>query len=557
MLVPTLSGPQRLLRAAGAAVAVAVAVLFWAGPAGAQPAPDPVPVASFFGRTDIEAPLLSPSGRYLAFLRTGDNGRRSLLMLDLQDAQQSRGLVGYRDADIYRVRWVGDEHLVYSITDEQAGSAEQDFAPGLFSIARTGGEPRQLIKTRRIFISDGSRGIDRRLETNHRLLLVPQDGSGEVIVGELSRGAGDLTVVAPFRMHVQTLRTRSIEGRPPGDVNRWIFDWKGEPRVVTQFRDGRVQVRWRAPGSSDWQQILDAPRTQAPWRPYGVDGAGSLYVTHPHGPEGVSVLSRWDAATGRPAREPVVSVQGFDFRGSLVTERNSGRLLGVHALADAETTVWTDPAMKALQDRIDAQLPGRVNRLSCRQCGSGVEGSGTDSDAGKDSTKDSAPDKRIVLVESWADRDPGTFFLWRGSTQKLEPLGRKRPAINPSAMAELSFHRIKARDGRPLPLWLTLPRRASGAPPPPVVVLPHGGPWLRGGSWTWDALPQFLASRGYVVVEPEFRGSAGYGAAHERAGWKQWGQAMQDDIADALLWAAAEGHVDGKRACIAGASYGG
>ena len=85
----------------------------------------------------------------------------------------------------------------------------------------------------------------------------------------------------------------------------------------------------------------------------------------------------------------------------------------------------------------------------------------------------------------------------------------------------------------------------------------HGGPWVRGTHWQWEPEAQFLASRGYVVIEPEFRGSEGYGFKHFRAGWKQWGLAMQDDVADAVQWAVKQGWVDPKRVCIAGASYGG
>lgn len=88
-------------------------------------------------------------------------------------------------------------------------------------------------------------------------------------------------------------------------------------------------------------------------------------------------------------------------------------------------------------------------------------------------------------------------------------------------------------------------------------MLVHGGPWMRGRQWGWDPMAQFLASRGYQVLEPEFRGSTGYGQALYRAGWRQWGQAMQDDVADVMQWAVKQGHADPKRACIAGASHGG
>jgi dipeptidyl aminopeptidase/acylaminoacyl peptidase len=99
--------------------------------------------------------------------------------------------------------------------------------------------------------------------------------------------------------------------------------------------------------------------------------------------------------------------------------------------------------------------------------------------------------------------------------------------------------------------------KPAGKGPWPTVVLLHGGPWVRGGSWEWTAESQFLASRGYLVLEPEFRGSDGYGQKHLRAGFKQWGLAMQDDVADATRWAIDKKLADPQRICLAGASYGG
>jgi dienelactone hydrolase len=492
----------------------------------------------FFALPDMAQPVLSPSGRYLSYLRHTKTGHNALVMLDLQDLKQSRALAGYADADIQHAQWVGDDFLVYSLTDHAAAAAERDFAPGLYSVARAGGEPRGLIKQNSPFIVRApSAPNDRRLAPNHMLLFVPQDNSREVIIGRLRFVGGELTGILPLRLHVETGRTRSIvDGSAPAHVTHWLFDAAGEPRVAGEGSDGRVRVHWRAPGSADWQQILDAERLKRPWSPYAVDAAGTLYVVHPHGPDGAAVLSTFDFEHKRPVMPPAVEVPGFDFRGELVNERHGGPTLGVRALTDGEMTVWSHPAMKALQEQIDQRLPGRVNRLSCRRCDS---------------------DDRVVLVESWADRDPGSYFIWFGARQELLRLGRVLPAIDPARMARQGFQRITARDGRPLPVWLTLPTRDAGAPPPPAVVLVHGGPMARGGHWSWHAMPQFLASRGYAVIEPEFRGSAGYGQRHLRAGWKQWGQAMQDDVADALQWAMAQGHVNGQRVCIMGASYGG
>jgi dipeptidyl aminopeptidase/acylaminoacyl peptidase len=204
----------------------------------------------------------------------------------------------------------------------------------------------------------------------------------------------------------------------------------------------------------------------------------------------------------------------------------------VHYDAVAPGTVWFDPAMKALQAMIDARLPGLVNRLDPASCGCAQR----------------------VLVTSHSDRQPALYFLYDRSDDSLIAIGSSRPAVNPRQMADTDFFHIKARDGLEFPVYVTKPH---GKGPWPTVVLVHGGPWLRGWHWRWDPESQFLASRGYLVVKPEFRGSTGYGDALQIAGNRQWGLKMQDDIADATIWAAKQGLADPQRTCIAGASYGG
>jgi dipeptidyl aminopeptidase/acylaminoacyl peptidase len=142
----------------------------------------------------------------------------------------------------------------------------------------------------------------------------------------------------------------------------------------------------------------------------------------------------------------------------------------------------------------------------------------------------------VALVRSYSDHNPGYYWVYqaqpRAEGQTWRAIGPVRSGVAPEQMATMQFERIKARDGRDLPVWITRPDKAKG--PLPAVVLVHGGPWLRGRVWGWHDWPQFLASRGYVVIEPEMRGSTGYGQAHYRAGFKQFGQAMQDDVTDAL-----------------------
>lgn len=160
-------------------------------------------------------------------------------------------------------------------------------------------------------------------------------------------------------------------------------------------------------------------------------------------------------------------------------------------------------------------------------------------------------------MRSTSDRQPGEYFLFDRETGQLQRIGSARPWIDEATQGRRTFHRVKARDGLEIPVYVTHPVGARDDEPLPTVVLVHGGPWLRGTDLSWHAEAQFLASRGYRVLQPEFRGSEGYGWRLFRAGWKAWGTAMQDDLADAVEWAAARKLTDRARVCIVGGSYGG
>jgi dipeptidyl aminopeptidase/acylaminoacyl peptidase len=159
-------------------------------------------------------------------------------------------------------------------------------------------------------------------------------------------------------------------------------------------------------------------------------------------------------------------------------------------------------------------------------------------------------------VFSRSDQDPGRYYLLDPKSHRLEFLGAVRKGIDPEKMPERKPVRYTARDGLEIPAYLTLPK-GKDLKNLPVVLYVHGGPWVRGASWTWEAEPAYLASLGYAVLEPEFRSSRGWGKALFEAGWKQWGRAMQDDLNDGVDWLAKQGIADPKRACIMGASYGG
>jgi dipeptidyl aminopeptidase/acylaminoacyl peptidase len=235
------------------------------------------------------------------------------------------------------------------------------------------------------------------------------------------------------------------------------------------------------------------------------------------------------------AREPFLTVDGFDFVGSPEIDDVTNKLLGVHLITDAKSTVWLDPHFKEIQEKVDGILKSTTNMITC----------GAD-----------CLNSPVVLVISHSDRQPTQYFIYTVASGAIVGLGGTHPAIKPAQMGMRDFYHYPARDGLSIPAYVTMPPgKASG--PLPTVVLVHGGPYLRGASWEWESEAQFLASRGYVVIQPEFRGSTGFGSAHFHAGLKKWGQSMQDDLADAADWAIKKGWADPKRIAIMGASYGG
>jgi dipeptidyl aminopeptidase/acylaminoacyl peptidase len=492
----------------------------------AQGAPAHVPVQAFFEKPAITDLSLSPSGRHAALVATNKDERAQLVILDTTTMKPFVAAAS-PTLDVARIRWVNDKRLLYSLADPEGKFSEITTPAGLFAVDRDGGEPRDVTgtsSTRSFQMGYQARFLDTSWDQK----------SDEVFIGYPqmdTRRAMDHMLVRK----VDTRTGQSTAMQSPARPTDWDFDPTGTPRfVTTREGEGRAAAYLWDKDRKEWVLVhrWDAMKGEGGLSVVGfIDDNQALVSRRPAGSD-YYALYTWDLKTRAFSPEPLLATKGFDV--SVTPIRSNGKILGLRYTTDATTTAWFDEGMKAVQAKVDQLLPGTINVIGVPV----------------------RPEVPVVAVFSFSDTDPGRYALYDTKAQKLIPIGQRRPSIDPSRMARKDFVTYKARDGLEIPAWVTTPRDGKKGPRP-MVVLVHGGPWVRGGHWGWEPMAQFLASRGYVVLEPEYRGSTGFGFNHFKASWKQWGLKMQDDVADGTRWAISKGLADPGRICIAGASYGG
>ena len=504
-------------------------------PAGANAAERPA-VESFFRHPDVAFVTLSPSGRYVALLNRLDSGQQALVVRETADLKKVSTVATFESARLRDLDWVNDNRLTFTLKNakiEFEGNFDQ------FAVDRDGTHLTHLISGswRHEQESLGTLIKDRVLTADYTYMDVTHDGSDDIIVGKLSWNNVDPQpqAVHPYRLNTRTrILSDMVKGPQPEHVRGWLFDASDQPRVALASGKGRCIAYYRAEAAGPWSEISnrDCYQDEA-FLPLMFDNRNTLYVRA--GYKGRTALFAFDLDKKTLDKAPFVDIDGFDFTGTLEQDYAARKILGVRFQADAASTAWLDPTMQAIQKKVDALLPGTINHVTCAQ---------------------DCRTPAAVVVTSMSDRTPATYYLYTPADGHIVGLGGSHPDIQPKQMGKRDFFHYAARDGLQIPVYVTMPPdKAAG--PRPAIVLVHGGPWVRGGSWEWDAEAQFLATRGYVVLQPEFRGSTGFGAAHFRAGWQQWGRAMQDDLADAAAWAVKQGWADPKRIGIMGASYGG
>ena len=488
-----------------------------------------IAVQDFFRLPDVFRPELSPDGNYLAFLARVGN-RLGLAMIDLEK-RTSKIIATLPDADIVELNWVNSQRLVFVSGNvyDPAGSVSPWRTGGLFAVDRDGSAARRLA----LPLGDGGSIITRPRYT--RVAQTLNDGSDDVIVATNERSFDSSDI---YRLDTRTARKTLLSFDNPGDVQSWTLDREGQPRAAISVKATTTRTFYRRDEKSPWSKWFEGdfrePASGAV--AIGYDGAviglglrdksataaasgsrltAALLKLDERGQTQQVLASRDDADISHPVFDPVAK-----------------RLVGGAYTGERRSVIWLDETWATIQKQIDIALPNAVNLFTPPE------------------------QSKRMLVFSYSDRNPGTVYLFDFRSRKLEFLIDSRPWIVPAQMAESRIVKFAARDELPLSAMLTLPR---GVPAKnlPLLVIAHGGPWVPGYSWGWDAEAQFFASRGYAVIQPNFRGTLGMGHKHLLASFKQWGLAMQDDITDTALWAVKQGIADSKRMCIYGASYGG
>jgi dipeptidyl aminopeptidase/acylaminoacyl peptidase len=510
-------GPvSRCAAAATAALALAASSAVFADSAftrhtGAAPS-----IAQFAAETDFSTPTLSPDGHKLAFV-TRVNGEPIVVVQDLEKRELRQ--IMKATAESFQVTWCtfkADDRLVCGFSGTRFERSGPYAVSRLVSIGVSGMDmPKLLVQNGP---QGGSQFQDRVFDwqiDDPRRVLIQLGGDGS-------------PYPAVWSLDVYTGRMKLVQ-RKRYPIMYWSTDRHGVVRFGSGYDDRRSQYITRDSARSPW-------RTVAKWRlgrdDFDVIGfgptPGTLLVEADH--NGRAAIFEMDLDE-KSDRQLLFSHNEVDVGGPIYWPAD-GRIVGFTYETERVHRMLFDDEAAAIYGGIDELLPDAENYVI-----------------------DASRDGRRLLVESYRDVRPTEYHLVDLAANKMWAVGSASPALAGGAFAPMKPVKIRGPDGQTLPGYLTVPLE-SGGRNLPMVVYPHGGPYYR-DSWGFDSMVQFMASRGYAVLQVNFRGSTGYGREWYDAGLRNWGTVMVDDITASTKWAIEEGIADPARICIAGWSYGG
>jgi dipeptidyl aminopeptidase/acylaminoacyl peptidase len=481
-------------------------------------AADPPPIEVYGMLTSIDEPALSPDGTMMAFISSA-GGRRCLVVHHL-DAKQEPALVCPGTFEVRWFGWKSNSRLVLSVYEAVNFPGQGLFSQShLVGVNADGSGVKELVAPR----------LDYYVNFNPDTLLDFLWNDPDHILLTIYDSATDAPDVIKVDVNSGTRETL-ISGR--GGMVWWLTDGNGEPRLAAKFVHRQGQLFYRSDNASDLTRVEGTDEIGGSYFKTldFSDQPGVLYVQSNH-ETGRNCIYLYDfrnkKIVGLYASHP-----DFDIGGLI---RHHGRIVGYSYADDVAHQVFTDPGWQHDAALIAKTMPDANTYL-----------------------EDRTEDGRRALVRATVGSLPAKFYiLTRTSGQRtvLDPVGAEVPYISDESVAPVRPVTYRSRDGLQIRAYLTLPKGAAKGPIP-FVVLPHGGPNER-DYLGYNFLAQMIASRGYGVLQPNFRGSTGYGSAFTEAGAQEWGRKMQDDITDGTKWLIDQSLADPARICIVGWSYGG
>jgi dipeptidyl aminopeptidase/acylaminoacyl peptidase len=467
----------------------------------AEPAPS-IPLRDFFRNPTTTFYQVSPSGDYIAFLRPYET--RLNVWIQPRKGGEPQRVTGVTDRDITSYFWKTDNYILF-IRDS---GGDENFH--LYVADRDGKSVRDLTPFEKV----QARMIDD-LPLN----------SKEVIIG-LNRRNKEIFDV--YRLNIETGDLQMV-AENPGNISDWVTDHDGKIRAATTTDGVNTSLLYRKSESDPWKTVLTTNFKEA-FTPEFFTFDNQRLFGNSNRDRDKSAEVELDPETGKETKvifeHPDVDVSSLSFS----RKRK--------VLTEASYTTWRteyhffDAQSEQLFQDLKQKLPGvEVFVLS------------------------SNDDENVFVVRTISDRSLGAFYLYDATSKELTKLADRAPWLKEDDLAEMKPIDYQSRDGLTIHGYLTLPKGRE-AKNLPVVVNPHGGPWAR-DNWTFNPEVQFLANRGYAVLQMNFRGSVGYGRKFWELGFKEWGGKMQDDITDGVNWLIKQGIADPKRVAIYGGSYGG
>lgn len=514
---------------------VMTCVTLFASSATLHAATAPLPIESFFKDYAYEDLLISPGGRYLA-VTYPSNGTTNAAIIDMQ-TMQGKPLTGFSWPDsLDWIEWKSDDALVYGMTKiDTVGNRMANIG----SLQRDGTNHVFLLDNQ---VPDNFRGTWYLLHDD-LVDVLPGDADTVLLSSESERqdfpsvyrvGTSLRGSLTRTRMSGNRFATsRHAVGPPAGRKCSYLTDHKGAVRVcMTREVDGSRRFLYRPKGEGDWQELATFADDTSRILPLGFTDDDQALIVLSNMNRDTDALYIYEPARRALAELVFEAPKGIDVAEAVFSTYGK-RLVAARYYDDTSHIVFFDEAA--------ARAHGALQKLFPDQ-GVGVVSMSQD---GK---------KAIVLVTSGAE--PGTFYLFDDANQRVAEVVRRAPWFKGARLGITKAIEFEARDKTRITGYLTYP---SGKLPRnlPLLVNPHGGPFGVRDYGGFDREAQFFASRGYGVLQINFRGSGGYGTAFRTAGYREWGKKMQDDITDGVEWAIREGIADKQRVGIYGASYGG